>query len=412
VEGDYLPLNQGTLATQRQRLQSTATSMNPYRKILAATATLLLACEQCLGGGGRAHRKRPSLTDCRAMRRKARSPARSDCGATAAIVGISWANCSAAGSPGSSRCSRECILKTGCTARPRRSGRFRWVPATSPCWARRSAPQAAAEFQRARGYAPTEIQVATGSLDVNFFDYAHMIFVHRDNPLGQLTLAQLEAIFGTEGKRGAGQVRTWGDLGLTGEWADNRPIQPYGWKVDEDFALFFRERVLGDSHRWNPGDQASTSTSPVPDGTQYDHGQQILDALSADRLRHRHLQCPLRHARRAHRRPGLAPGRPRGAGVTKATLIAQQFPLVRIIPGLHRPRPRPAGGRPPCASSCASCSAGKASRRLVEETGYLPISARDQRQATHRAVCRVNHRRRRLLSAPSVADRSRTRASR
>ena len=44
-------------------------------------------------------------------------------------------------------------------------------------------PSAALAFQRAKGYAPTAIEVATGSLDVNFFDYAHMIFVHRDNPI-------------------------------------------------------------------------------------------------------------------------------------------------------------------------------------------------------------------------------------
>src|SRR5207244_11862170 len=57
-------------------------------------------------------------------------------------------------------------------------------------------PDAAVMFKRARGYAPTGIQVATGSLDVNFFDYAHMVFVHRDNPVTKLTIAQLDAIFG------------------------------------------------------------------------------------------------------------------------------------------------------------------------------------------------------------------------
>lgn len=44
-------------------------------------------------------------------------------------------------------------------------------------------PEAALAFRRAKGYAPTGIPIATGSLDVNFFDYAHMIFVHRDNPI-------------------------------------------------------------------------------------------------------------------------------------------------------------------------------------------------------------------------------------
>ena len=43
-------------------------------------------------------------------------------------------------------------------------------------------PAAAVAFRRAKGYPPTGIQIATGSLDVNYFDYAHMIFVHASNP--------------------------------------------------------------------------------------------------------------------------------------------------------------------------------------------------------------------------------------
>ena len=111
-------------------------------------------------------------------------------------------------------------------------------------------PAAATAFEREKHYVPTGIQIATGSLDVNYFDYAHMIFVHRDNPLKGLTLAQLDAVFGAEHRRGPRNIRTWGELGLAGEWTD-RHIQPYGWQVDVDFALFFREAVLENSHRWN-----------------------------------------------------------------------------------------------------------------------------------------------------------------
>lgn len=231
-------------------------------------------------------------------------------------------------------------------------------------------PAAAAEFQRARGYAPTEIQVATGSLDVNFFDYAHMIFVHRDNPLAQLTLAQLEAIFGTEGKRGAGRIRTWGDLGLKGEWA-GQPIQPYGWKVDEDFALFFRERVLGDSHRWNPAIREHVHVTR-PDGSQYDHGQQILDALAADR--YGIAISNVRYATPGVRTVALAwqPGKP-AVQATKVTLIAQQFPLVRIIPAYidHAPS-RPVA--PAVREFVRFMLSREGQEALIAETGYLPMA--------------------------------------
>lgn len=232
-------------------------------------------------------------------------------------------------------------------------------------------PMAAAEFRRARGYAPTEISVATGSLDVNFFDYAHMIFVHRDNPLAQLSLAQLEGIFGTKPKLGAINLRTWGDLGLTGEWAD-RPIQPYGWKVDEDFALFFRERVLGDSHRWNPAIHEFVHITR-PDGTQYDHGQQILDALGTDP--YGIAISNLRYANPNVKTIALS-WRPGEAAVQadQATLIAQQFPLGRIIPAfIDRAPGQPVA--PAIREFLRFILSREGQQALVEETGYLPLSS-------------------------------------
>ncbi len=230
-------------------------------------------------------------------------------------------------------------------------------------------PSAALAFRRARGYAPTEIQVATGSLDVNFFDYAHMIFVHRDNPLAQLTVAQLEGIFGAEHKLGPRNLRTWGDVGLTGEWAD-RPIQPYSWKVDEDFALFFRERVLGDSHRWNPAIKEYVHLLR-PDGAQYDHGQRIVDALADDR--YGIAISNVRYVNPAVKVLALAPTADTPAvAATTASLIAQAFPLVRIIPAFIDQSP----GQPidPAVREFLRYVLSRAGQRaLIEETGYLPL---------------------------------------
>jgi phosphate transport system substrate-binding protein len=76
------------------------------------------------------------------------------------------------------------------------------------------------------------------------------VFVHPDNPIAGLTVAQLDAVFGAEHKRGAANARTWGDLGLTGEWAA-RPIQVLAPGVTTIPALFFRKVVLDDSYKWN-----------------------------------------------------------------------------------------------------------------------------------------------------------------
>jgi phosphate transport system substrate-binding protein len=230
-------------------------------------------------------------------------------------------------------------------------------------------PDAALAFRRAKGYAPTGIPIATGSLDVNFFDYAHMIFVHRDNPIDQLTLADLEAIFGTEHKRGARNVRTWGDLGVTGEWATQR-IQPYGWKVDDDFALFFREAVLEGSHRWNPDIHEYVHATRA-DGAQYDHGQRILDALALDRF-----GIAISNVRysNAHVKPvalARAPGGPYHLA-TLASLITQDYPLVRIIPAfVDRAPGRPL--EPAVREFLRFVLSREGQRALLQESGYLPL---------------------------------------
>src|SRR5712692_6503225 len=52
-------------------------------------------------------------------------------------------------------------------------------------------------------YKPLGVQVSTGSLAVTGKSYAPVVFVHKDNPLSQLTLAQLDAAFGCEHLRGS-----------------------------------------------------------------------------------------------------------------------------------------------------------------------------------------------------------------
>jgi len=231
-------------------------------------------------------------------------------------------------------------------------------------------PAAARAFERARGYPHTDITIATGSLDVNFFDYAHMIFVHRDNPVERLSLRELDAIFGAEHRRSEHNIRRWGDLGLEGEWRD-ADIQPYGWKTDVDFALFFRERVLGNSHRWNPAMREYVHARHA-DGRQYDHGQRIIDALAADP--HGIAISNLRYARDEVKVVPLA-WEDHGPAVlpTDATLISQQYPLVRLIPAIvDKPpgMPLPAAVR----EFLRFVLSRSGQQIVVRESSYLPLS--------------------------------------
>jgi phosphate transport system substrate-binding protein len=139
---------------------------------------------------------------------------------------------------------------------------------------------AAAAFERFKGYPPTAIEIMTGSLDVRNFDYAQQVFVHRDNPLQRLTLALLDAILGEEHRRSSRNIRVWGELGLGGSWA-SREVVPYSWAIDDSFGYYLQNAVLLGSHRWNPALHEFEHIT-LPDGSIYDHGQQILDALAKD----------------------------------------------------------------------------------------------------------------------------------
>jgi phosphate transport system substrate-binding protein len=91
------------------------------------------------------------------------------------------------------------------------------------------------QFDQKHGYKPTEIRTSYDALSV---------FVHKDNPIKQLSLAEVEAIFGKSRRRGhKANITTWGQLGLTGDWA-SKPIGLYGRNSASGTYGFFKEHVL------------------------------------------------------------------------------------------------------------------------------------------------------------------------
>jgi phosphate transport system substrate-binding protein len=92
-----------------------------------------------------------------------------------------------------------------------------------------------ASFQARFGYPPTRVVVAMDALAV---------YVNGNNPIAQLSLEQVDAIFSKDRRAGFPRpLDTWGDLGLTQEWA-TRAIQPYGRDENSGTRAFFREHVL------------------------------------------------------------------------------------------------------------------------------------------------------------------------
>jgi phosphate transport system substrate-binding protein len=96
-------------------------------------------------------------------------------------------------------------------------------------------PQEEDTFQKKFGYKPSRIRVAVDSL---------ALFVHKDNPITSLTIKQVDAIFSKDRKGGyASDIKTWGDIGLTGEWAD-KPISLYGRNAASGTYGYFKEVAL------------------------------------------------------------------------------------------------------------------------------------------------------------------------
>ncbi|MCB0290832.1 MAG: phosphate ABC transporter substrate-binding protein [Calditrichaeota bacterium] len=90
-------------------------------------------------------------------------------------------------------------------------------------------------FEKKYGFKPTEVRTSLDAL---------AIFVQKDNPIDCLTLEQADAIFSKTRKRGYEKdIVTWGDLGLSGAWA-NQPIRVFGRNSASGTYGFFKDHVL------------------------------------------------------------------------------------------------------------------------------------------------------------------------
>lgn len=179
---------------------------------------------------------------------------------------------------------------------------------------------------------PAEIEVATGSAEALHKSPAFAIFVHDRNPLAHLSVRELDHIFGAE--RGGGwnaltwdtavartakeNIRTWGQLGLTAEWA-SRPIHVYGPPgLGAGAITFFQARVFGGAETWNE------------DLREYADRRQMLADLAQDPLG---IACaPIAYAGPGVR--ALALGEtPAGPFVplTRESVAARTYPLHRPV---------------------------------------------------------------------------------
>ncbi len=152
-------------------------------------------------------------------------------------------------------------------------------------------------FEQVYHHPVTEIAAVTGSYDVYGWMPAFIIVVNKDNPLDRISMKQLDGVFGGQRlggydgsvwrtdypyRRGAEEnIRTWGQLGLTGEWAD-KPIHPGGQTLRGNNTTQLSDNILRGSDQWNENYQAYANYIAL-DGKIVPWSIQARDAVAKDK---------------------------------------------------------------------------------------------------------------------------------
>lgn len=104
-------------------------------------------------------------------------------------------------------------------------------------------PGELAGFRKERGYDPVGVRVALGSYDISGKTVSLAFFVNSENPIGKLDFDQLQAMYCVPADgRDTAPISRWGQLGLSGEWA-NREIHLIGVNFPDGISNFIRLRV-------------------------------------------------------------------------------------------------------------------------------------------------------------------------
>ncbi|MCW5548639.1 MAG: substrate-binding domain-containing protein [Opitutaceae bacterium] len=213
------------------------------------------------------------------------------------------------------------------------------------------------QFYRQYGYAPLNIVVSGGGRHVVGKIQAIGVFVHPDNPLRHLTLQQVEAIFSISPRDGRPPITKWGQLGLTGEWAE-RPIVAFGRERKQGASNHFRNRALGGADYTKHYRECANSTK-------------VVEAVAAD-------PAAIGYSALAYATPqvrALALAERDGAPVGQPTEVDSQALLYPLAYPLYLSVNRaPGRSLDPAIKAFLAYVLSPAGQELVGKAGFLPLS--------------------------------------
>ncbi len=222
--------------------------------------------------------------------------------------------------------------------------------AFAPMGAEFTPPQLA--LHRASGKRdPIAVRVAHASLDARALSGPLAVLVHRDNPVASLTLVQLARLF-------SGEARTWGDVGLRGEWA-KREVNAYGMAHGTALAYEFQAAAM-DGQATGPrmvglpqSTEVARQVSRDPNAVGFAAAMRAIEGTRVVALAARTGELPVLPA--------------------EDNILAGRYPLDRYLI-IYAPRPLT-----PLAREFLMLMLSREGQEAVAATPqrYLPLSARD-----------------------------------
>jgi len=205
-------------------------------------------------------------------------------------------------------------------------------------------------FQKRYGYKPTRVRVAIDALAV---------FVHKDNPLEGLTIAQVDAVFSNNRKCGAdNNVDRWGDLGLSGAWT-GKDVQLYGRNSVSGTYGYFKKKALCKGDFKNSVNEQPGSASVV---------QSVSASLNG-----------IGYSGIGYRTSGVRalPLAKKGQVFIDANMenaISGKYPLSRYLYVYVNKHPNKA--LPPMEAEFLKMILSKTGQAIVEKDGYIPLPSK------------------------------------
>ena len=244
---------------------------------------------------------------------------------------------------------------------------------------------------------PFQVTVGTGAYEHLGRTWAEVIFVNRANPLAQLTLAQLDGIFGAErtgrydgykwvrdaSHTPADNLRTWDQLGLSGPNWSGKPIQTYGY-APTGMSNFFELVVFHGGTKWNGNLRQYVETS-AKQATFHDG---TTDRMMTD-LEHDPYGIAWAGIAHAASHPNvkvLAIARSEGSSFTlptPATVSDRTYPLTRSI-FFQLNRPPGAAIKPRFKQFLLFILSREGQGILAAQGEYLPLTLQELQLQRHR----------------------------